>query len=515
MSHSIFITPQLNQAFCDAIALETGIVIGEKNRQSLNEKIAKRMQILNLKLAEEYFNLLNERSWKSYQEWSQLSVLLTNNESYFFRDEHQLSLLKNHIFPELIQRNQAHRTLRICSMGCSTGEEPYSLAILLKETIPNLWQWNLKILAIDLDLNAIAEAQKGIYSAWSFRGVSASIKQQYFRQVKDRYHLSDEIKKMVEFRAVNIVKDAFPQAHTELREMDLIICRNVFIYFEEAATAQVLEKIYYTLKPSGFFLAGHTELSAQDLSRFTPRIFSESIIYQRQDEKIETKNELNWHQNNLFKIQEISPSLSLKDTNPISHKKNLSNFTSVEKFHDTSLRSTQTTKITPVKSELENKEEQIRSAETLLEKKQYQLAIETLDRVLQQTNNHFQACCLMAQIYANLGKYQEVSKYCQQAIAIDSFSTTPHYLLAQVAEERGNLEEAKRIFKKIIYLEPNSVAAYIDLSYLYQQDGDIEKTIKMQREAFNILKQLPSHTKIREKGNLTVAELLLQLEVNI
>jgi chemotaxis protein methyltransferase CheR len=509
---------KLRQDFCDAIVQHTGIIIREKDWNILDKKISIRMQDLNLKSPQEYYQLLNDNDWRCHQEWEKLSVLLTNNESYFFRDENQINLLREHIIPELIQRNQFHRTIRICSVGCSTGEEPYSLAIMLKEAILDFWQWKITILGIDIDRQALNEARKGIYNPWSFRGVSELIKQKYFEKIKNQYHLSPEIKKIVKFQAVNLVKDAFPQAHTELREMDLMVCRNVFIYFEEAATANVLEKIYYTLKASGYFLAGHTELSGHDLKKFETKVFPESIIYQKKDSSISAQQKTPASEvlSSLDRIKEkfphqINQKLDLNLIKPtIDISKKLSEL--VSKNQHNSQKSALIVKEQQVQVD---EFDQFQEIKTLIENKQYNLAIEKLNQILQLKNNCFKANYLMAQIHANLRKYAEVNKYCQQVIAIDSFSVIPHYLLAQIAEEQGNKEEAKRIFKKIIYLEPNSISAYIDLSYLYQQEGDLERTIKMQREALNLLRQLPSHTRIPEKGNLTAAELILQLEANI
>jgi chemotaxis protein methyltransferase CheR len=489
---------QLKEAFQRSIAEYTGIFIREQDRDSLDKKISIRMRDLMLKAPEEYYELLTANNLKSRQEWEVFFTILTNNESYFFRDEQQIKLLRDRIFPELIERNQNTKTLRICSSGCSTGEEPYSLAILLKELIPDLWQWKITILGIDIDGNALEQAKKGIYNPWSFRGVSESIKQKYFQAIDGQYHLSPEIKNMVQFQSVNLVRDIFPQAHTELRQMDLIICRNVFIYFEKAAIANVLEKLYHTLNPLGYLLTGHTELGEQNLDRFKAKNFPESLIYQRDrdcyanDVLLSQQNLINSYSNkNLFpkNIQAFSSNTEAQNSLSINKQKQVDIKETVSEQH------------------------LLQEAENLLDNQKYELALQKTALILEKTKTFCPAYCLMAKIYTKLGAYDRVTKYCQQAIEIDSFSVTPHYLLAEISKKQGNFEEAKKIFKKIIYLEPTSVAAYIDLSYLYQQEGDLEKSIKMQREAVNLLKQLPSHTKITEKDNMTAAELILKLQI--
>jgi chemotaxis protein methyltransferase CheR len=491
---------ELTNSFQHAIAEYTGIFIREQDKDSLAKKILCRMQDLKLASPEEYYKLLMAKDLKSRQEWEIFFSLLTNNESYFFRDEQQIKLLRDRIFPELIDRNQNTKTLRICSSGCSTGEEPYSLAILMKELIPDLWQWNVTILGIDIDRHALTEAKKGIYGSWSFRGVSQSIQQQYFQMINDRYHLSPEIKNMVQFQSVNLVRDVFPQTHTELREMDLIICRNVFIYFDKEAIANVLEKLDRTLKPLGYLLTGHTELGEQNLNRFEAKVFPESIIYQRPKDDV-NKNNLLLEQNKITSslqtekllknnIQAFSIDVKNSSILPIARQENL-------KIEEKLKRG--------------NEQHLLQQAEELLANKKYELALQKTAQILAITKTFCPAYCLMAKIHAKLNAYPEATKYCQQAIERDSFAVTPHYLLAEIAKKQRNLAEAKKIFKKIIYLEPTSVGAYIDLSDLYQQEGDLEKSIKMQREAIDLLKRLPPHTKIPEKDNITAAALILSL----
>jgi len=181
----------------------------------------------------------------------------------------------------LIQRNRTRKTLRICSVGCSTGEEPYSLAMLLEKLIPDIKGWNIFILGVDINQEAIQKAREGIYSSWSFRGVQEGIKQNYFKLVDKKYHISQEIKKMVDFQVLNLVRDLFPQKNSELRNMDLILCRNVFIYFEFTAIATVVKKFYNTLQPLGYLLTGHTELAGQNLEGFLTTVYPESLVYQR------------------------------------------------------------------------------------------------------------------------------------------------------------------------------------------------------------------------------------------
>lgn len=270
----------IGQLLIQLIAEQTGLDIKPQAQNALYEKLSGRMQALQLSSPELYYQLLNSQTSKSHQEWQYLIAQLTNLESYFFRDKEQFALLKNCILPELIQRNRSTRTLRICSAGCSTGEEVYSLAILLTELLPDLEQWNLVILGVDINSDALTKAKIGIYRPWSFRGVDLRIQQQYFQSVGDQYQIVSRISQLATFRTLNLVQTRFPQPETDLSDMDLILCRNVFIYFEKSAISHVLDKFYHTLKPLGYLLTGHAELYAQDLDQFQIKVFPESLIYQ-------------------------------------------------------------------------------------------------------------------------------------------------------------------------------------------------------------------------------------------
>ena len=271
----------LIEAFIRLIAKHTGLEIRERDKAALREKIILRMKEVKLDVPENYYQLLNSSTPENQQEWKKLVSLLTNIESYFFRDKDQFNLLRNHIIPKLIQRKQNSKTLRICSAGCSSGEEPYSVAILLKELLPNPEEWNLRIVGIDINQEALHKAELGVYRPWSFRRVEGEIVQQHFQIINHQYHINPSIKQLVKFQNFNLVKDLFPCPNSELQDFDLILCRNVFIYFEPSAIAKVLQKFYNALQPLGYLITGHAELSGQNLSQFQTKVFPASVLYQK------------------------------------------------------------------------------------------------------------------------------------------------------------------------------------------------------------------------------------------
>ncbi|NKB18258.1 MAG: chemotaxis protein CheR [Pseudanabaena sp. CRU_2_10] len=195
-----------------------------------------------------------DRERSRIQEWEALTLLLTTGETYFFRDRGQLNLIQEAILPEIIARkhqaqaiSQTKPSLRIWSAGCSTGEEPYSLATIVKELIPNYLNWNLLILGTDINTESIAKAKMGSYSEWSFRMVSPTIKQQYFSYQDKSWQLDDRIRRMVKFQPGNLLTDDYPSLNSDIYNMDIIICRNVFIYFNAENVETILAKFYQAL----------------------------------------------------------------------------------------------------------------------------------------------------------------------------------------------------------------------------------------------------------------------------
>lgn len=173
---------------------------------------------------------------------------LTINVSEFYRNPDQWEILEREVIPELIQK--FGKNLKIWSAACSTGDEPYSLVMALSRQIP-LSQ--IRIIATDIDKQVIAKARTGLYNEKSIAGVPQDLRQRYFRQIGSSYQISDEIKKRVEFREHNLLKDTYPA------DCDLIVCRNVLIYFTDEAKEEIYRKFFKALHTGGDLFIGSTE----------------------------------------------------------------------------------------------------------------------------------------------------------------------------------------------------------------------------------------------------------------
>lgn len=180
--------------------------------------------------------------------FEQFVNFLTINVSEFYRNTDQWKLMDETVIPKILENNK--RQIKIWSAACSTGDEPYSLAMAFSKHVPLS---NIKILATDIDKQVIQHAQVGLYNAKSIAGVPEDLKKKYFTQVGTSYQIADEIKRCVEFKEHNLLKDIYP------KDFDLILCRNVVIYFTDEAKDMIYAKFYESLKKKGVLFIGSTE----------------------------------------------------------------------------------------------------------------------------------------------------------------------------------------------------------------------------------------------------------------
>lgn len=201
-----------------------------------------------------------------------LAGSLTIGETHFFRDPRAFEFLETTLLPELIAAKRGgDRLLRIWSAGCATGEEPYSMAILLHRLIPDLSDWHITILGTDINPKVLARAAAGLYTDWSFRDTPDWVKPRYFvTRSGNRYEIQPWLKRMVAFACLNLADDDYPSVLNNTNAMDLIVCRNVLLYFAQARIPQVVQRFHRALVEGGHLVMGSVEASAMTFPEFMP-----------------------------------------------------------------------------------------------------------------------------------------------------------------------------------------------------------------------------------------------------
>ena len=214
-----------------------------------------------------------------------LAGYLTVGETYFFREREVFDQLETTILPALLRGHcGAAQRLRIWCAACASGEEAYSLAILLDQCLPQRAQWDVTILATDVNAAALQKARQGIYREWSFRQAPPGFKERYFKPLNPgEFEIAAHLKEMVQFVELNLAAQTYPARLTPAGGMDLILCRNVLMYFTPLQALQTAARLYQALHPAGWLITGQAELSASIFGAFQPLHLGDTVAYRRQE----------------------------------------------------------------------------------------------------------------------------------------------------------------------------------------------------------------------------------------
>ncbi|MBF0097865.1 MAG: protein-glutamate O-methyltransferase CheR [Magnetococcales bacterium] len=266
------------EKFRDFFYRKTGIWFDDKKFDFVERRIEERMSAVAYDSFRSYFAFLR-MDFKG-GEMEQLTNLLTVNETYFYREEYQFKCLVNSVLDEVARRKKPGEAIRIWSVPCSTGEEPYSIALYLLEHWPAINDRDVAIMASDIDTVVLSKAKRGIYGVRSLQNLPESVREHYFsaRPGRDEWEISNDIKEAIEFSQVNL-NDL--QSHKQMRNFDVIFCRNVLIYFDEVSRRKVAEGLFDAMNPGGFILLGHSESMSRISPLFRVRKFPDAMIYQK------------------------------------------------------------------------------------------------------------------------------------------------------------------------------------------------------------------------------------------
>lgn len=274
---AIRMQPEEFRLLRDLISGYCGLYFEESSIYFLERRLQNRLEKKQLASFLDYYYLLlygQERE----EELGNVVDVLTTNETYLFREPNQLTTFSEEIIPEIVERKKKRRTVRIWSAGCSTGEEPYTLAMIALEH-ESLRDWNIEIFASDISQRVLQTARKGVYGRSSFRSMDAYYEDRYFHRIDStRSQVDDSVKKLVSFGHLNLLQ---PEQWTILAHFDIIFCRNVMIYFNLESKKKMVENFHRKLEEGGFLLLGHAESLMNISTSFSLRHFRHDMVYQK------------------------------------------------------------------------------------------------------------------------------------------------------------------------------------------------------------------------------------------
>ena len=424
----------------------------------------------------------------------QIEVLashLTIGETYFFREPQSFEIIEQEIIPGLLRsRRNGESRLRIWSAGCATGEEPYSIAIVLHRAIPDLAEWNITLLATDINPQFLEKAAIGVYSDWSFRGMPSGVRERYFQRRKDgRFEILPCVRKMVTFSHLNLADDAYPSLWNNTNAMDIVFCRNVLMYFAPAQAQKVVRNLHHSLVERGWLLVSPSEASQTLFSSFVAVNRPGATLY-RKDAWTQPMHEeappggaaLPWPLPPAASEAGLDPGFAENsDAQPM-------------------VSAGESERAVP---EGDSADEPL----ILYEQGRYREAAESLQASLSRHPSDIEGMTLLVRAYANQGKLAEALEWCEKAVAVDKVNSATHYLRAILLQEQGATGEAEAAFRRTLYLDPQFVLAHVALGNLARQRGDRKRSAKHFENALGLLNRHPPEHPLPECEGITAGRL--------
>lgn len=256
------------------VSARTGLTFPPNRWPDVDARVRRAMRTAGAADLERFAGLLGERG----ELLDALTAELTVGETYFFRDPAQLELVRSTVLPDLVRRRPPDHVLRAWSAGCATGEEPYSLAVLLQQEGLGL---RSEVLGTDLSRPALAQARSGSYGAWSLRGVEEAVVARCFHRHGQRWTIDDRFKRAVTFGWLNLASHAYPSAANGTWGLDLILCRNVLIYLDRGAVRHVAQQLLRCLGPGGWLLTAASDPPLHELAPFESVVTPAGVLYRR------------------------------------------------------------------------------------------------------------------------------------------------------------------------------------------------------------------------------------------
>jgi len=270
------ITAEEFKFFSDLVKQSSGIALSKGKEYLLESRLSELVKVLGLKSIDELYR--KARFNMTPQLKKDIIEAMTTNETYFFRDQHPFNALHKHIIPELIEKNKDKKTMRFWSAACSTGQEPYSIALLILEHFPQLSNWKVEILATDISYKAVKKGQDGRYTqVEANRGLPITLLIKYFKQQGAFWMINEKVKRLVRFKTMNLLGP-----FTGVGTFDVIFCRYVLIYFDLETKKKILEKLVKVLNPGGYLFLGATETPVGLPPNMKRVMFGRAVCWKKQ-----------------------------------------------------------------------------------------------------------------------------------------------------------------------------------------------------------------------------------------
>ncbi len=395
---------------------------------------------------------------------------LTIGETYFFREKKAFAALGEHVLPELIRRRRGReQRLRLWSAACSTGEEAYSIAILVRQLLPDWQDWTVTILATDINERFLQRAAAGIFGEWSFRESAPGFKERYFTATPNgRFAIAPEIRNCVSFAHLNLAQDCWPSPTADARGMDIILCRNLLIYFTASHASKLAENLHGALAPEGWLVVSPSECSQTLFSSFAAVNFPGTILYRK------------------CKTEDRGPSIWLPASDAVAE--------------------CAAARGAPQGSTLYAPDRDSEAAGTPPTPSAAALA-QTLP-VSSQPAQKPGAISLETRALADQGRHADALASSEHWIASDKTDSAAHYVHAMILQEMGERHAARDSLHRAVYLQPDFALAHFALGNLARAEAHTAQADKHFANALRLLRSRPPDALLPESDGMSAGRLV-------
>ena len=472
---------QLSQ-LSEMIAAKTALHFPKKRWGDLEHKVGSAAKEFGFTGKEEFI----QRLLSSPLTTAQLDILasyLTIHETYFWREPQVFEALVAQVLPALVRsRENSSRSIRIWSAGCATGEEPYSIAIALRRAIPALKDWQITILATDINPRILRKAMAGVYSTWSFRNAPQWLLEGYFHCKKDGvFEILPEIRNMVTFAYLNLAEDIYPSPLNNTNAIDIIFCRNVLMYFAPERAKQVGQGLYRSLVEGGWLMVGASELSQIFFPQFASVQLPGAIVYRKETHGSPLPGVFPYEWPPPFQKPTAQPQAEFN--------------TAVE--------------LTPPLFQFHEAEKALVTGNQSLPQNEYAAVVEQtaqatgLEIIEKSEEETLPSKAHLIRALSDQGKLSEALTLCEETLASDKLNPRLHFLHAIILQELNRIEEAGASLKRTLYLDQNFLLAHFALGNLGLRLGKARAAKKHFENVLTLLKDNRPEDILPESEGLT------------
>lgn len=458
-------------SFKELLLRTCGHSFENERSQTLTASVDRRMAVRGVGERESYYSLL----LRDRDELLQLTELLTVNETYFFREPDHLNLLIDTLLPEIMV-NDNGRQIRIVSAGCSSGEEPYSLAIMLRERFGVASERLFAITGVDIDSSVIAAAKLGLYGKGSFRGMEPDLLERYFEPCgAGRYQVRESVRKQVRFEVANLLGPTYPQA---MQMPDIILYRNVSIYFPQQVQREIFSRLSELLADGGCLLVGASETIHHDLGILT-LVQENSLFFYRKKPAL------------IFEERRATSRFSSSRARlpGVVHK---GDPVSAPKPDPRKIRTRDAAEHPsrqPMQSAPIDVRERFDVALELAHTGQHAQALDVLDAIIQQDRTFRKAYGLKGSLLLSESRYDEARIVCESILDFDSLCLEAYLMLGMVARQNGDEAGALKRFREAIYLNAACWPSHFYTAEILYSQQDFKRSRSSFEAALRILEK--------------------------